>query len=132
MDLNPPSFNGLFDEVRLPDGGLVLPFEIWREALMNDADAALARTTYETLNNQPFNAMAEKISLSRDPAEFPFGRSYIHCVDDASYPVSLGGFHPGFSERLGLFRYLSMPGGHQVNFTNPRLLAQRIVEAGRD
>jgi pimeloyl-ACP methyl ester carboxylesterase len=131
-DLNPKPFNDMFDAVKKADGGMGLPYEIWREALMNDADDALARSTFETLNDQPYNAMVEKISLSRNPPDFPFGRSYIHCLDDVGYPQSLGGYHPQFTERLGLFRYLSMPGGHQVCFTNPELLAQKILEAGRD
>lgn len=131
-DLNPPAFNAMFEAMKKPDGGMSMPYEVWREALMNDANDALARRTFEMLNDQPFNAMVEKIRLKRNPPDFPFGRSYIHCLDDVGYPQSLGGYHPKFTERLGLFRYLSMPGGHQVCFTNPELLARKIVEAGRD
>jgi pimeloyl-ACP methyl ester carboxylesterase len=131
-DLNPPAFNVLFDQVKQPDGGMQLPYAVWRDALMNDADEATARRYYRTLNNHPYNAMHEKIRLIRNPPDFQFGKSYIHCRDDVGYPTSLGGYHPRFSERLGLFRYVAMPGGHQVCFTNPRLLAEKIIEAGRD
>ncbi len=132
MDLNPPSFNAMFEAVKEADGGMDLAFDIWRDVLMNDADLELARATFQTLNRQPYNVMHDKISLSRNPPEFPFGKSYIHCLDDASYPQGLGGYHPRFTERLGLYRYLSMPGGHQVCYTNPALLARKILEAGRD
>lgn len=131
-DLNPPGFNELFEQLKQPDGGMELPYEIWREALMNDADDEMARRHWKTLNAQPYNAMHEKVRLSRNPPDFPFGKSYIHCRDDVGIPISRGGYHPGFSERLGMFRYVSMPGGHQVCFTNPRLLAEKIIEAGRD
>ena len=60
------------------------------------------------------------------------GKSYLHCQEDAIYPASLGGWHPPFSERLGLFRLVSMPGSHEVCFTNPELLARKILMAGRD
>jgi hypothetical protein len=36
------------------------------------------------------------------------------------------------SNRLGLYRLVQMPGSHEALFTNPRLLAEKIVEAGRD
>lgn len=39
---------------------------------------------------------------------------------------------PGFPARLGLCRLVQMPGGHEACFTNPALLARKIIEAGRD
>ena len=41
-------------------------------------------------------------------------------------------WHPRFSSRLGLYRLVQMPGGHEAMFTNPRLSAVKIQEAGRD
>ena len=40
--------------------------------------------------------------------------------------------HPRFSNRLRNFRFVAMPGDHEAMYTNPALLAQKIVEAGRD
>jgi hypothetical protein len=34
--------------------------------------------------------------------------------------------------RLGLYRLVRMPGGHELLFTNPEGLAEKIIEAGRD
>jgi hypothetical protein len=48
------------------------------------------------------------------------------------YPASQGGWHARFSERPGAFRFVSMPGSHEVCFTSPGLLAQKIILAGRD
>ena len=53
--------------------------------------------------------------------------NYVLTVMDAEW-----GWHPRMSSRLGLYRLVQMPGSHQVNFTNPELLALKIVEAGRD
>jgi hypothetical protein len=36
------------------------------------------------------------------------------------------------TSRLGMYRFLQMPGGHEVMFTNPDGLAAKIIEAGRD
>jgi hypothetical protein len=36
------------------------------------------------------------------------------------------------TNRLGLYRLVGMPGSHEVMFTNPSGLAEKIVEAGRD
>lgn len=36
------------------------------------------------------------------------------------------------SSRLGLFRLVQMPGSHEAIFSNPTLLAEKFVEAGRD
>lgn len=41
-------------------------------------------------------------------------------------------WHPRLSEKLGLFRLVEGAGSHEVCFTNPALLALKIVEAGRD
>jgi hypothetical protein len=35
------------------------------------------------------------------------------------------------SSRLGLYRFVQMPGSHEVMLSNPVLLAEKIVEAGR-
>jgi hypothetical protein len=36
------------------------------------------------------------------------------------------------SSRLGLYRLVQMPGGHELMFTNPTGLADKLIEAGRD
>jgi hypothetical protein len=36
------------------------------------------------------------------------------------------------SSRLGLHRLVQMPGSHEVVFSNPLALADKIIEAGRD
>lgn len=131
-DISPPGVREMHAALKEPDGSLVMRFPIWREALMNDADLATAERFYPRLNPHPHNTMQEKIRLRRNPHELPMSKSYLHCREDLCFPAGLGGWHPRFSERLGLFRFVSMPGGHEVCFTNPALLAAKIIEAGRD
>ena len=57
-DMIPPHYTGLFDQIEKErgDGSVVLPFPIWREAFINDADLALAQRAYELLNPHPRRA----------------------------------------------------------------------------
>ncbi len=41
-------------------------------------------------------------------------------------------WHPLLSEKLGLYRLVTMPGSHSVHFTAPGLPGRKIMEAGRD
>jgi pimeloyl-ACP methyl ester carboxylesterase len=129
----PPHFQELFDALAEESGDntVMIPWPIWREAFINDADEELARATYEQLCATPYRCFTDKLDLgafyaSRVP------RSYLNCTEDTALPPGRWGWHPRFSARLGLCRLVQMPGSHEVMFTNPKLLAQKIVEAGRD
>jgi pimeloyl-ACP methyl ester carboxylesterase len=125
-DLVPPHYKALFDQIAGANGqAVMLPFEIWREAFINDADLALAQAAYAKLNPHPYRTFTEPL------AALPVGKSYLNCVLDVALPASLP-WHPRLSERLGLFRYLEAPGSHEAWFTRPAELAQAIIAAGRD
>ena len=109
VEITPPAFGEMFRQIVEPDGGVPLPNEVFREALINDASEETARHFHARLVTQPRKTMTDKIALSRTPAEMTIAKSYLHCRDDVVYPASQGGWHPRFSERLGLFRYISMP-----------------------
>ncbi|MGG7567829.1 alpha/beta fold hydrolase [Rhodovulum sp. DZ06] len=133
IDMVPPFMAEMFGGLRAAseDGGIAFPWPVVREAFMNDMDLETAEAIYAKLQPHPSGTMFDKISLTRPPAAFECGKSYIHCLDDMAQPGSMP-WHPRLSEKLGLFRYVSMPGGHEVQFSNPALLAQKIIEAGRD
>jgi hypothetical protein len=59
-------------------------------------------------------------------------RSYILATEDIVFPSGEWGWHPRITSRLGPHRLLEMPGSHEVLFTNPDGLADKIIEAGRD
>ncbi|WP_118132610.1 alpha/beta fold hydrolase [Oceanicella sp. SM1341] len=132
-DMVPPHYVALFDTLAAasPDNSVVLPYEIWREAFINDADADLARDAYEMLNPHPYATFTDAISLSAPPAALPVPKSYINCTEDTALPQSLG-WHPRLSERLGLFRLVQVPGSHELCFTDPAALARAVIRAGRD
>lgn len=132
-DMVPPHYVALFDETsrQSPDNAVMPPFPIWREAFFNDGDGAAAEAAYARLNPHPYATFTDKIVLKSNPAEWQIGKSYICCTEDIALPQSLG-WHPRLSEKLGLFRLVLSPGGHELCFTNPGLLAEKIMIAGRD
>jgi pimeloyl-ACP methyl ester carboxylesterase len=131
-DLVPPMYVGMFDAIASGNHGAVsLPFEVWRDAFINDADMTLAKSAYAKLNPHPYKTFTDKITLSKSLAEMQLGKSYLNCLLDVALPASLP-WHPRLSERLGLFRYITAQGSHEALFTNPAGLAMAIVEAGRD
>jgi len=109
----------------------VLPFPIWREAFINDADLDGAQRAYDRLNPHPLKTFTDKISLRTNPAEMGVAKSYINCTEDTAMPHGLP-WHPRLSQKLGLFRLVQVPGSHELCFSNPPRLAQAIIEAGRD
>lgn len=131
-DMVPPHYKSLFDGMAAANGNAVmLPYPIWREAFINDADAALAESTYAKLNPHPYGTFMQPAALPVELAALEVGKSYINCRQDTAMPHSLP-WHPRLSERLGLFRLVECEGSHELCFTHPALLARKIVEAGRD
>ena len=131
-DMVPPIYVGLFDSIAAANNGAVmLPFPIWREAFINDADLALATSAFEKLNPQAYKTFTDKITLSQPLAALQVGKSYVNAQQDTALPHGLP-WHPRLSERLGLFRLVECQGSHEVWFTDPAGIAKAIVAAGRD
>jgi pimeloyl-ACP methyl ester carboxylesterase len=131
-DMVPPHYVALFDGVAAANkGAVMLPFPIWREAFINDADLALATSAYERLNPHPYRTFTDKISLKQPLAALQVGKSYVNCMQDVALPHSLP-WHPRLSERLGLFRLIECMGSHEIWFTDPQTIGRIVVAAGRD
>ena len=58
-------------------------------------------------------------------------RSYINFTDDTVLPHGDLAWYPRMAERLGLCRVVQKPGSHEVCYTNPGILAEALIEAGR-
>ena len=132
-DMAPPHHAGAFEQMAAAsaDNTLLLPYPVWRENFINDVDEPTAKACYEKLNPQPYRTIADKISLSKNPAEMEIGKSYINFTGDTAMPHSLP-WHPRLSEKLGLFRLVLGTGSHEVLFSNPGHAAEKVMEAGRD
>jgi pimeloyl-ACP methyl ester carboxylesterase len=129
----PPHYRALFDQIAKasPDNTVMLPYPIWREAFINDADEKLARASYETLSPEPYQPFVDKLDLTKFYG-LQIPKSYLNCTEDTALPHGEWTWHPRMSSRLGLFRLVQMPGSHEAIFSNPTLLAEKFVEAGRD
>lgn len=131
-DMVPAHYVAMFDALAAAhDNAVMLPFAVWREAFINDADLALAQSSYALLNPHPYRTFIDSIALKTPLAELAVGKSYVNCQQDTALPHSLS-WHPRLSERLGLFRLVECPGSHETWFSNPARLAQAVMEAGRD
>jgi pimeloyl-ACP methyl ester carboxylesterase len=133
LDESPPEIAALFQSMaqQSPDNSFLLPFPVWREAFINDGDLDIAKRTYERLAPEPLQPSKDKLDLKRFYS-LDIPKSYINCTEDIALPPGEWGWHPRMSSRLGLYRLVQMPGSHEVMFTNPAGLAEKLWEAGRD
>jgi pimeloyl-ACP methyl ester carboxylesterase len=113
------------------DNTMMMPFDIWREIFLNDADLDLAKSSYAQLSPEPYQPFIDTLDLKQFYS-LPIPKSYLYCTEDNALPQREGGWHPRMSSRLGLFRLVQMSGGHEVMFSNPIGLAEKIIVAGRD
>lgn len=134
LDEVPPHYKELFSELAKSsnENTVTLPYPVWREAFMNDADESLARDIYDNdLSSEPFQPFMDKLDMKKFYS-LSIPKSYINGTEDIALPQGEWGWHPRMSNRLGLFRLVQMRGGHETMYTNPIKLAEAIVEAGRD
>jgi len=133
VDEVPPAHRALYDQLsaETPDKAVMIPFPIWRESFVNDADLEMAKWTYAQLSPEPYQPCTDKLDLKKFYS-LQIPRSFINCTEDTALPPGEWGWHPRMTSRLGVYRLVQMPGSHEVIYTNPALLAQKIVEAGRD
>lgn len=129
----PPHYRDMFMELAAAssDDTVALPFDVWRTAFINDAEPELARLTYERLCPEPYQPIVEPLDLKKFYS-LTTPKSYILGSDDISMPAGDWGYHPRYTSRLGEHRFLELPGSHEVIFTNPNGLADKIIEASGD
>ena len=105
------------------------PWEIWRNNFIQDASESLARSTWENLSPEPNQVNLDNLELKRF-YQLPISKSFIFCRHDRAMPP--GYFHPGMSSRLGPHKLVEMDGSHEVMFTRPAELTDKIIEASSD
>lgn len=133
VDEVPPDYAVVFTKIakESPNNCVMVPWSVWRDSFIGDADETLAKSIYGKLNPEPFAPMQEKISM-RGFHQLDIPRSYIHCLDDVAFPPGEWGWFPRMYNRITPARLIQMPGSHEVMYTRPRQLAENLVIAGRD
>jgi pimeloyl-ACP methyl ester carboxylesterase len=102
------------------------PWETWRDNFIQDAPESLARSTWDQLSAEPKQVNLDRLDLKQFYS-IPIAKSYIFCRQDRAMPP--GYFHPRMSSRLGPHNLVEMDGSHEVMFTRPAELADKIIEA---
>ncbi len=130
-DCVPEDQRALFEDAAnaTPDNTVMVPWEVFRDDFIQDADAEAARSVYERLVPQPYQTYLDRLDLREFyAADLP--KSYIAVKDDRALPP--GGWHPAMSSRLGDFKLVEMSGSHEVMFTRPVELTSKIIDASGD
>jgi pimeloyl-ACP methyl ester carboxylesterase len=83
IDNAPPSSQVLFDTLAKESGDqtIMMPFELWREAFLNDADLKLAKSSYARLSPEPYQPLIDKLDLKQFYS-LPIPKSYLYCTED--------------------------------------------------
>jgi pimeloyl-ACP methyl ester carboxylesterase len=105
------------------------PWETWRDNFIQDAPESLARSTWEQLSAEPNQVNLDSLDLKQFYS-IAIPKSFIFCRQDRAMPP--GYFHPGMSSRLGPHKLVEMDGSHEVMFTRPADLADKLIEASED
>jgi pimeloyl-ACP methyl ester carboxylesterase len=135
LDNAPLAYQALFPQLaaQSDDNSVMLPFEVWRDAFTGDADLIRARETYRMLTPEPLGPTVERLDMSAFYGLTSVPRSYVLCDDDAGLPPGDPEFrYLANARRLGVFRLVTLAGSHEVLYTNPKLLAEKLLLAGRD
>lgn len=127
----PESMAGAFQALASPDGTLTLPFTFFRDHFMNDADHATATAAYALTSPEPLARSTEPLDLTGFE-QLPVPRSYLYAFGDNVFPAAEFSWHPGMSQRLGDFRLVVIPGGHELMFSDPKALSRGLIAAGQD
>ena len=131
LDILPSEFAALVNDLAAAssDNTMLIPWEIWRDNLIQDAPESVARSIWQQLSPEPNQVNLDKLDLKRYYS-LAIPRSFIYCRQDKA--MGSGYFHPRMSSRLGAFKLLEMDGSHEVMFTRPRELADKLVEASSE
>lgn len=134
VDQFPAPIQELFDQLRSAstDDTIALPFSIFRDTLANKASLDIAKAIYSHASPEPAGPLFEKLDLKKFYGlEIP--KSYLYLNEDAALPQGDFGWHPTQSSRLGVYRFIEGDGDHiSTAITQPKTIAEKIVEAGRD
>jgi pimeloyl-ACP methyl ester carboxylesterase len=112
-----------------PDNTTLLPWEIWRDYFIQDAPDEVARALWQQLSHEPNHPNVEKLDNKGFHA-LDIPKSFIFCRQDMTLPP--GSFHPGMSSRLGTYKLVEMDGSHEVMFTRPADVAEKLIEASSE
>ncbi|WP_342358156.1 alpha/beta fold hydrolase [Arsenophonus nasoniae] len=130
FDTLPPRYHKIWQKITI-DKKIMLPFAIFRELFIGDAELKKAKQVYDNfLTSSCAASHYDKVPL-KTFASLIIPRSIIYASTDNALPAGEYGWHPKFSDRLKFYRFISLPGSHEILFNNPQKLAKCIIHASR-
>ncbi|MFK0113255.1 alpha/beta fold hydrolase [Streptomyces sp. NPDC091217] len=105
-----------------PDNTLLIPFEVWQNLFMQDASEDAQRIVYSLLVPQPMQYITEPVP-AMDQAALSVPSTYLVGADDITLTPEE---FERYAARLGV-RPTSVPGSHEMLFTQPAELAKRLI-----
>ncbi|OME22313.1 alpha/beta hydrolase [Paenibacillus odorifer] len=123
-----------FEQLRDTSGNntITLPFPLFRDTFVNAASLAEAQAFYKQAPPEPASPLFEKLDLKKFYS-LQIPKSYLYLTEDTAIPQGPYGFHPTQSSHLGVFRFIEGKGDHMTTVrTEPKMLAELMVKAGRD
>lgn len=129
-DLLPAPLQQMLDELRAgsPTAQVSLDFDTFRKLFINDADLETAKSAFSQLTPGTINRQYEKMDMKVfNSLDIP--TSYVHCTDDLTMAAADWRWHPDMTGRLRNPRVVEIPGSHEVCFSNPKVLAEALIEA---
>ena len=124
----PPQYQELFASQAQASGNdtVLLPFEVWQGAFINDASEEVQRLTHELMVPHPYQYFTETVE-PLDPATLGVPIAYVLSDEDVALPPGEYGWER-FAERLGV-PVQTAPGSHEACFTQPAGLARALLGA---
>ncbi|MBH5319821.1 alpha/beta hydrolase [Paenibacillus sp. GSMTC-2017] len=134
VDQMPEPVQQIFHGLSTASGNntITLPFPLFRETFANRATAQQARAIYDVSPTEPAGPLFQKLDLKKFYSlEIP--KSYLFLTEDIAFPPAPFAWHPAQSSNLGMYRLIVSDGDHvSTVHTHPDIIAEKLVEAGRD
>jgi pimeloyl-ACP methyl ester carboxylesterase len=129
LDVLPPGDVEVFSNLAAgsPDRTLPPPpFELWQQALMQDAGEGAQRLAHNLLCPTPFGCWESKVDVAVRDLDIP--KCYLAHREDISLTGEFA-WCPRFPDRLGDHLLIETRGSHEACLTRPAELADAILEA---
>lgn len=111
------------------DGGVPLPFDLFRHGLFNDGTDEQAAAAFERMTPTPRRTLSDSVPI-RAFFSLDLPKTYIVFGDDVSIPLDSEYYLPTrHAPRLSKYQQIEISGSHEALFTNPVGLADAIVES---
>ncbi|HTK62308.1 MAG TPA: alpha/beta hydrolase [Pseudonocardia sp.] len=125
----PNEFEQLFTQVAVASGDntVTLPYEVWSQGFIQDAEPEVRRLVYELLVPQPMGYFTEALGTP-EIQTLGIPATYLISTDDLVFPPGEYGWVPRFPDRLGV-EPTEVPGSHESMLTQPAELAEAILKA---